>query len=283
VGILGSGRLANSNGAWGGNFVSSNWANGLFGPGIFGNLWGIENDLNSSADGSAPANAWGTTNVSAMYKMPVGDSVGTDIQKAEVVEHPHSPFKVGFRTKAGAAQIGVQVGPTQVIEASTKTFATLPTAPTGFYTAYRCTDCQQTNPCLGGGTGAVATGFSGTWDCSPTNSWSQAIELNGINPTSGLLNLSRIYSDGSNLVIGNQGAGGAAALIGFQSPLGTPTVGIWPGGGAISQTGTAFGSLGSAIAGKFVYCTDCSVATPCSGSGSGAWAFANGSQWKCPF
>lgn len=47
-------------------------------------------------------------------------------------------------------------------------------------------------------------------------------------------------------------------------------------------TATAFASLGAATANKIVRCSDCTVATPCSGSGSGAWAFSNGSTWNCP-
>ncbi len=46
---------------------------------------------------------------------------------------------------------------------------------------------------------------------------------------------------------------------------------------------THFAALGTATQGKIVYCDDCNVASPCTGSGSGAWGFANGSAWKCPF
>lgn len=43
-----------------------------------------------------------------------------------------------------------------------------------------------------------------------------------------------------------------------------------------------FAQLGSAVAGKFTWCSDCTVSSsPCTGSGSGAWAFSNASRWVC--
>lgn len=51
-----------------------------------------------------------------------------------------------------------------------------------------------------------------------------------------------------------------------------------------SMAPVSFASLGAANAGKIVWCPDCTIATPCTGAGvTGAWAFANGIQWKCPF
>jgi hypothetical protein len=47
--------------------------------------------------------------------------------------------------------------------------------------------------------------------------------------------------------------------------------------------GVTFSSLGTATTGLMKFCGDCNVATPCTGGGSGAWAFANGGQWKCTF
>jgi hypothetical protein len=51
-----------------------------------------------------------------------------------------------------------------------------------------------------------------------------------------------------------------------------------------NETGLPFASLGGADAGKFVFCPDCTIgSSPCTGSGTGTWAFANGTSWKCPF
>lgn len=52
--------------------------------------------------------------------------------------------------------LGAQLGPV--------TFANLPTPLPG-NTIY-CTDCQQTNPCIGGGTGAMADAINSAWSCT---------------------------------------------------------------------------------------------------------------------
>jgi hypothetical protein len=49
---------------------------------------------------------------------------------------------------------------------------------------------------------------------------------------------------------------------------------------------THFANLPAATQGTFTYCDTCNVvASPftCTGGGAGAWAFANGTIWKCPF
>jgi hypothetical protein len=43
-------------------------------------------------------------------------------------------------------------------------FAALPTASNG--TMIYCTDCVMTNPCAGGGTGAIAKRLNGRWICN---------------------------------------------------------------------------------------------------------------------
>lgn len=45
----------------------------------------------------------------------------------------------------------------------------------------------------------------------------------------------------------------------------------------------AGGSLASANSGTVVWCENCSVTTPCTGGGAGAWAFRAAGAWKCPF
>lgn len=44
---------------------------------------------------------------------------------------------------------------------------------------------------------------------------------------------------------------------------------------------TPFAKLGTAVAGQVRYVTDGTAGSPCTGSGSGAWAYANGSTWIC--
>lgn len=52
--------------------------------------------------------------------------------------------------------------------------------------------------------------------------------------------------------------------------------------GTLQMGGIAFAAL-PAGGQHAVWCTDCNVATPCTGGGAGAWAFRSGGTWKCPF
>lgn len=53
--------------------------------------------------------------------------------------------------------------------------------------------------------------------------------------------------------------------------------------GEARSDGLAFANLGTPSNGTFVFCNNCNVATPCTGGGSGAWAFRTAATWKCPF
>jgi len=53
--------------------------------------------------------------------------------------------------------------------------------------------------------------------------------------------------------------------------------------GSVAMNGVAFAGLALWDNGTFVWCTDCNVATPCTGGGAGAWAFSSNGTWKCPF
>ena len=49
-------------------------------------------------------------------------------------------------------------------------------------------------------------------------------------------------------------------------------------------TVTTFANLGTPTKGTMMFCADCNVATPCTGGGSGAWAFRTAAPaWTCPF
>lgn len=56
-------------------------------------------------------------------------------------------------------QLGTLLGPV--------TFSALPTESNG--TQIYCSDCQQTNPCIAGGTGAMGAGIAGVWNCLGSN------------------------------------------------------------------------------------------------------------------
>ena len=47
------------------------------------------------------------------------------------------------------------------------------------------------------------------------------------------------------------------------------------------SAGTLFANLGTPVDGTFAYCSDCAVANPCAGSGSGAFAMRLNSVWVC--
>jgi hypothetical protein len=68
-----------------------------------------------------------------------------------------------------------------------------------------------------------------------------------------------------------------AADYSVTAPLASPTF-----TGQMGAPLIAFASLGTVpAAGKFVYCTNCTTAATCAGSGTGHMAVSNGSQWTC--
>jgi hypothetical protein len=77
-------------------------------------------------------------------------------------------------------------------------------------------------------------------------------------------------------VVGNDGTTELFSV----GPTGTVTIGS---GQYLDSAGTSFRGLGRAARGRSVWCTDCAVGVLCARGGSGAWAFANGARWICPF
>lgn len=54
--------------------------------------------------------------------------------------------------------------------------------------------------------------------------------------------------------------------------------------GVEQSIGLAFANLPAAVAGKRIWCTNCAITNPCTGAGTGAWAFGvAGPAWRCPF
>lgn len=81
---------------------------------------------------------------------------------------------------------------------------------------------------------------------------------------------------------------------GVVSKLPGGLVGLFLGGtngASIQMKGTTFANLAFVYStalstngnGAFIFCTDCNVATPCTGGGAGAWAFRKANAWACPF
>lgn len=44
---------------------------------------------------------------------------------------------------------------------------------------------------------------------------------------------------------------------------------------------TVFASLGTPVDGTFIFCSDCTIASPCAGSSTGAFAKRLNGQWIC--
>lgn len=84
--------------------------------------------------------------------------------------------------------------------------------------------------------------------------------------------------DGSSAVVMGSKTAHALQLLAGDSPKFQVNT-----GGTVASIGIPFASLGTPNNGSFVWCTDCNVATPCTGGGAGAFAFRSGAQWKCPF
>jgi hypothetical protein len=91
-----------------------------------------------------------------------------------------------------------------------------------------------------------------------------------------------------NLGAGN-GSAGAVLQFGQTGPTftanasnGISSSGPFIAGGTITVLTSAFASLGAVpAAGIFKYCTDCTTAATCAGSGSGHLAVSNGTNWTC--
>lgn len=67
-----------------------------------------------------------------------------------------------------------------------------------------------------------------------------------------------------------------AGALGAAQPISTVTVTSYVKLGAV-----AFASLPSAVDGRLIYCTDCTIASPCAGGGTGALAKGMATIWVC--
>jgi len=70
---------------------------------------------------------------------------------------------------------------------------------------------------------------------------------------------------------------GAGAL--FRQAINQRFAGVQPISPTI--TNVAFASLPSELDGMMIFCRDCKLTTPCTASGSGAWALGARGQWSC--
>jgi len=171
---------------------------------------------------------------------------------------------------------------------------------------------------VSGTTATVTTGVSGLSDVSGTLVSSSNFRVPSGGSVS-VTNLqvgtasTGFYSTGGNLAVsasgasgmlwnganGNTTVNGSYELVFGSSGFSSPDVGIRrsaagvvqvsnvAGGvgrieaGGITLSATVFASLGTPANGAFLYCSDCTVANPCAGSGTGALAKRLNGAWVC--
>lgn len=88
------------------------------------------------------------------------------------------------------------------------------------------------------------------------------------------------FTAADNWAVGDHGA----KIAFFTTPNATTTItNSWTmdQDGTMLSNGIAFASLGTPTNGRFVYCTDCTIANPCAGGGTGAFAKRLNSVWVC--
>lgn len=169
-----------------------------------------------------------------------------------------------------------------------------------------------------GTTATITTGVSGLSDVSgtlvsssnfrvPSNGTSSSTSLQfgaanlGFYVTSAYLavSASNITAMGWNGATGNTHVTQGYSIVFGSNGLGTPDVGLTrPSAGAVRVTdastgygqiqaggmvlnATTFASLGTPSNGTFLYCSDCTIANPCAGSGTGAFAKRLNGAWVC--
>lgn len=170
-----------------------------------------------------------------------------------------------------------------------------------------------------GTTATITTGVSGLSDVSGTLVSSSNFRVPATGGTASAPNLQfgtgqiGFYVTGVYLAVSSSGAtamgwNGATgnthvnqgySLLFGSNGLGTPDVGLTrPSAGAVRVTdastgygqiqaggmvlnATTFASLGTPSNGTFLYCSDCTIANPCAGSGTGAFAKRLNGAWVC--
>lgn len=147
----------------------------------------------------------------------------------------------------------------------------------------------QPATCLYTGEIALMTNPANTtlgWLCTATGTpgtWVRLITENNVNPASqGALRLSKGTSNG--IYIRNQANTGDVIALSTGATSDIVYVGDTAGvgtNGPLSLIGITFATLGTPNNGTMNYCSDCTVANPCAGGGSGALAKRLGGVWVC--
>lgn len=144
------------------------------------------------------------------------------------------------------------------------------------------------------GTGTINTGVRG----SAANGTTVNMGLIGSAMTAGTLNVGTVgfannatnniggyFALGSSIPITASGAGifnnGSVAQDVIGAYDNDVKVFSIPDGGGILLAARTFGTLGTPANGTFYYCSDCTIANPCAGAGTGALAKRLNAVWVC--
>lgn len=222
-----------------------------------GTIGGTSNNINRGI--------WGTTNVSHATGLPV---IGYQLYSSSNSGQPATAPYFAF-TAAGTFGMGVAIpGATIDIVGSTFTSSNTWVKPTALRVAppahTSLTASTEVNDVYFhlARTAQFATGAITT---------QRAFYIEA--PTYGFVGASTITTAATVDIAGAPAQGTNATI--------TNSYALRIEAGAINMGGTTFASLGTPQNGTFIYCSDCTIANPCAGSGTGALAKRLNGAWVC--
>jgi hypothetical protein len=163
--------------------------------------------------------------------------------RAQVVQNTANLGVQNIFTQPNQFTVGASFGPVF--------FSTLPAESNG--TEIYCSNCRQTNPCVSGGSGAMATGIAGSWSCA--SGIVITLETNGtVNGSQTLLNLAQ----SSPITVTDNGSGTITLACPTCAAISGLTAGVVPV--AISSSAIGNSNLISVQTSLISMGTGCSTA-----------------------
>lgn len=136
----------------------------------------------------------------------------------------------------------------------------LPTSPA--FSTITVNGATTLNAILGDVYAGTSGSNDGYWQWQNSGSPTTRVAYSGYDSS----NVQQIKLDPSSSILSGGATGGLVESMAFQG------------------SGVTFANLGTPAAGVMVWCSNCTVANPCTGAGSGAWAFRTAAAaWNCPF
>lgn len=259
---------------------------------------GVQLDSSSTAPASTIWNEFRDIHTTGMAAAGIGLLLDSKDASGKVI---NGNFFYNFRATGGTGGVGLKLTNTaslQVINENvfwaseaTSFTGTAVQVDTGSTRGEVCIDCD-----LEGSTNGFVKATANTWTFIGGN-----ISANGTNVTDAQPTFTQFFATNvggviQNLAIAPSGAITTDSLaLGSASSSGTNTINGpsgWQlnGGGSaqafLDNTGfrfrsSVFGSLPAATNGTAMYCSDCTVANPCAGGGTGALAKRINGAWVC--